>query len=212
MEKYNLKPAQNPIPASDRNDPEGAKTAIQLEWPESFSNRAKLVIRYLDDTAFLYSYKGRLVITDESCELTEFGSFDKEGPVGFLRWEGTSLDALEAWLEDVADEYDADGDIAGWEEEKLAFTIEMNKEYALRRINILRKHGALVKVGSQWQEPTDDLWDRAITECQEEGFHAVAYELKIPETDDSMLLAIYKDGHVSSGDEKTVIYCMTQFD
>lgn len=50
--KHNLIPAQYPYPAIDRNDPEKAKTAVMLEWPETFSDRAKMVIKYFDGTMF----------------------------------------------------------------------------------------------------------------------------------------------------------------
>ena len=114
--KHKMIPAVDPYPAVDRNNPEKAKGAIMLEWPDTFSDRAKRVIHYFDGTAFLYFYYGRLVVTDESMELTAYGDGSYEAPIGFPRWEGDSLNELEKWLEDVADQYDADGDILGWGE------------------------------------------------------------------------------------------------
>ena len=46
--KHEIIPTKNPNVAIDRNDPEHAKTAIELEWPETFSRRAKMVIRYFE--------------------------------------------------------------------------------------------------------------------------------------------------------------------
>ena len=56
---------------------------------------------------FLYVYKGKFVATDESLELTEYGDGSPEKPFGAPRWTGGSLDELEHWLEQIADEYDA---------------------------------------------------------------------------------------------------------
>lgn len=105
-------------PPFDGNDPDAASTAVELQIPETFSNRAKRVIRYFDATAFLYQYKGRFVLTDESLYLTSFGDGSPAAPIGFPRWTGDSLEELESWLEDLADEFDQDGEIYGWEDTK----------------------------------------------------------------------------------------------
>lgn len=105
-------------PGVDRNDPVAAATAIELRFPNTFSDRAWKVIRYFEGTMFLYAYKGQFVVTDESLELTECGDGTSEAPYGGPRWFGNSLDDLEQWLLKIADEYDADADeIPGWEVE-----------------------------------------------------------------------------------------------
>ena len=105
-------------PAIDRNDPAAAVTAIELRFPASFSDRAWRVIRYMEGAMFLYAYKGKFVATDESLELTEYGDGSPEKPFGAPRWTGGSLDELEHWLEQIADEYDAAAAIIpGWEEQ-----------------------------------------------------------------------------------------------
>ena len=40
-------------PAIDRNDPTAAVTAIELRFPDSFSDRAWRVIRYMEGAMFL---------------------------------------------------------------------------------------------------------------------------------------------------------------
>ena len=103
-------------PGVDRNDPKAAVTAIELHFPPTYSERAWKVIRYFEGTMFLYVYKGRFVVTDESLELTEVGDGTPGAPYGAPRWTGDSLDNLEQWLLTIADEYDADADnIPGWE-------------------------------------------------------------------------------------------------
>lgn len=99
----------------DRNDWLGALTAIEVPFPDSFSKRAWKVLDYLDGTAFLFFYKGKYVLTDESLYLTEHGDGTADAPYGAPRWTGDTLKALERWLEELADFYDEDGSIPGWE-------------------------------------------------------------------------------------------------
>lgn len=119
--KHRVIPFEKQInPGVDRNDPVAAKTAIELQFPRTFSARAWRVIRYMEGTIFLYSYKGKFVTTDESLELTEYGYGTKDSPYGCPRWVGDSLEDLEWWLESVADDNDAMGNIPGWEMPKKA--------------------------------------------------------------------------------------------
>jgi hypothetical protein len=50
----------------DMNDPESAATAIEYGLPESFSGKAKACWQYFSGAAYLFEYKGQLVMTDES--------------------------------------------------------------------------------------------------------------------------------------------------
>ena len=208
--KHEMKPTKNPNVAIDRNDPEHAKTAIELEWPETFSRRAKMVIRYFEGTMFPFLYNDHIVVTDESLELTAFGDGSPEAPFGFPRYEDNDLRGVELWLEDCADQFDNDGDTPGWEEAKAAFEAEERIATELAHIDKLRRHGAKVVINGEMAEVNSYLWDKAMGECLTKGFRAVAYELRIPETEDKLLLAIFKDGHVSSGSEENVLRCMDE--
>ena len=88
----------------DANDPEGAAGAIELTLPECFSEKAWALWEYLDDTAFLYEYKGRLVMTDESLELTAHGDGSRRAPLGGPRFVCESWEELEAALEAAYDD------------------------------------------------------------------------------------------------------------
>ena len=92
----------------DKNDPEAAATAIYYSVPTEFSDKAKAAMEYLDDTAWIFEYKGKLVMTDESLYLTEHGDGSRENPHGFPRAEFDSWEAMEEWLElvyrDLVDE------------------------------------------------------------------------------------------------------------
>lgn len=117
---HKVKPYENQLnPAIDRNDPEATVTAIELQFPISFSVRAWKVINHFDGSMFLYAYKGKFIVTDEGLELTEYGDGTLESPYGAPRWTGNSLDELEQWLEQIADEYDAaDFEIPCWGKEE----------------------------------------------------------------------------------------------
>ena len=95
----------------DMNDPEGAKTAVELTLPLGFSHKAWLAWEYFDGAAFLYEYKGRLVVTDESLYLTAHGDGTHEAPIGFPRWECDSWEELEKMLELAYDDLKEDGAI-----------------------------------------------------------------------------------------------------
>jgi len=103
-------------PPVDMNDRLGALTAIELHYPETFSKKAWKVIRYMEGAMYLYFYKGKYVATDESLWLTDYGEIGKSGPIGGPRWTGDSLEEFEQWLEELADYYEAEGDIPGWTE------------------------------------------------------------------------------------------------
>ena len=93
----------------DRNDPEGAKTAVELTLPTGFSKKARACWDYFDGTAFLYEYKGHLVVTDESLYLTAHGNGSPEAPFGLPRWECDTWEELEQTLEQTYDELTEDG-------------------------------------------------------------------------------------------------------
>ena len=83
----------------DRNDPKSQYSALALSFPHELSDNAWRMLNYLDDTAWLFAYKGRLVVTDESLELTDSGDGTSENPLGGPRWTGDTFEELEAWLE-----------------------------------------------------------------------------------------------------------------
>ena len=96
----------NPI---DRNDPASENTATEYALPTGFSDKAKACWDYFEGAAFLFSYKDKLVITDESLYLTEHGDGSHEAPFGAPRGEFDLWEEVEAWLEAVYDDLEADG-------------------------------------------------------------------------------------------------------
>lgn len=92
--------------AIDKQNLDGAygATAEAMDWPEDLSEKAKEALEYLDDTAYLFHYLGKYIITDESLWLTEFGIGTLDSPYGFPRAELSSIEEVGPWLESVADE------------------------------------------------------------------------------------------------------------
>ena len=95
--------------AVDRNDPDRAHEAIEFAVPEGFSDKAKALMAYLDDTGFIFAYKGQLVLTDESLELTQAGGGTHDSPIGGPRAVCNSWDELEKRLEEDYDGMKAEG-------------------------------------------------------------------------------------------------------
>ena len=93
----------------DRNDPDSVGEAVELAVPTGFSDKAKALMDYLDGTAFIFAYKGQLVLTDESLELTEAGDGTHEAPLGGPRMVCNSWEELERSLETEYDGMRTDG-------------------------------------------------------------------------------------------------------
>ena len=93
----------------DRNDPDSEGEAVEFAVPTGFSDKAKALMEYLDDTGFIFAYKGQLVLTDESLELTEAGDGSHEAPFGGPRMVCDSWEELERRLEEDYDGMKADG-------------------------------------------------------------------------------------------------------
>ena len=90
----------------DMNDHENERSAVELALPSEFSDKAKACWEYFKGTAFIFEYKERLVVTDES--LTEHGD-GRNAPYGTPRWICDSWDELEQILEETCNELAEDG-------------------------------------------------------------------------------------------------------
>lgn len=106
----------NDLQPIDMNDPASASSAIEYSLPTGFSNKAKACWQYFSGCAFLFEYKGTLVVTDESLYLTAHGDGTPEAPIGFPRWECDTWEELEQTLEDTYDELVGYGEVEAWTE------------------------------------------------------------------------------------------------
>ena len=77
------------------------QTATPFSWERvPLTAKAKKAVKYFDDSAFIFYYMGRYVVTDESLWLGEGGD-GKESPFGGQRFDSESLDEVVEWLEQV---------------------------------------------------------------------------------------------------------------
>ena len=97
---------QRPV---DRDDPEAARNAVEYELPTGFSDKAKRFWKYLEGAAFIFSYKGQLIVTDESLDLTSGGDGTHENPTRCIRGAFENWEDLERWLEACTDDAEAEG-------------------------------------------------------------------------------------------------------
>lgn len=109
----------NPVKIGDKEIP----TAIEIQFPETFSDRAWHIILEQNSIFRLYDNNGCYYVTAEDSTQGERK----------LRWQGDSLDALELWLDGLADELDKAE--PGWENAYL--TGAQPKESKRRQILVL---------------------------------------------------------------------------
>lgn len=74
----------------------------------------------------------------------------------------------------------------------------------------LGRHGAYVLTTAGKRSLSGAFYDSVIRFCQRYDINCLGYELKIPETDEPMMLAIWKDGHVDSGSAEHIRAVMEQ--
>lgn len=179
----------------DRNNPEQAATAIELSLPTGLSAKAWKCWDYFNGTAFAYEYQGKLVVTDEALELTEYGDGSHEAPFGAPRWVCDSWEELEQILEETYDDLKEDSCI-----EDSDLTPEE------RHINSLSNNGARIKAPDGTTEPVSmDFYRRAVEACIKGGCNAITYELELPGIDGEFMIAIWKSGHVDSGSAERIL-------
>ena len=87
----------------DMNDRMSEGTAVELDLPDNFSDKAKACWDYFDGAAFIFEYQNRIVVTDEGMNLTAHGDGIHE-PFGAPRWVCDSWEELQQILEEVYDE------------------------------------------------------------------------------------------------------------
>jgi hypothetical protein len=87
----------------DMNDRMSEGTAVELDLPDNFSDKAKACWNYFEGAAFIFEYDGKLTVTDEGLNLTAHGDGIHEA-FGAPRWVCDSWEELEQILEEIYDE------------------------------------------------------------------------------------------------------------
>ena len=81
---------------------------------------------------------------------------------------------------------------------------------ALDHISMLEKHGAQVFTAAGKRPVTRWFYRSILLFCEQYGINCLAYDMKIPETDEPMMLAIWRNGHVDSGSADHIHAVMDQ--
>ena len=78
-----------------------------------------------------------------------------------------------------------------------------------RHIESLRRHGAKI-LGSDGSrtELNSSFVENAISDCIRMNCLAMAFDLFLPDIDEPMMIAIWKDGHIDSGSAETIRNCL----
>ena len=87
----------------DMNDRMSERTAVELDLPDNFSDKAKACWNYFEGAAFIFEYDDKLTVTDEGLNLTAHGDGIHEA-FGAPRWVCDSWEELQQILEEVYDE------------------------------------------------------------------------------------------------------------
>ena len=68
----------------------------------------------------------------------------------------------------------------------------------------LGRHGAFVLTAAGKRALSGSFYDSVIRFCENNGINCLGYDMKIPETDQPMMIAIWRNGHVDSGSAENI--------
>lgn len=75
-------------------------------------------------------------------------------------------------------------------------------------IETLGRNGAKIRRDKVWIPVTVELYEEALESCRKNHYTAMAWEMKIPETEETLMLCIKENGHVDSGSEEHICKCL----
>ena len=74
----------------------------------------------------------------------------------------------------------------------------------------LGRHGAYVLTAAGKRSLSGSFYDSVIRFCEKYGINCLGYDMKIPETDEPLMIAIWRNGHVDSGNAESIRAIMNQ--
>lgn len=74
----------------------------------------------------------------------------------------------------------------------------------------LGRHGAYVLTAAGKRCLSGSFYDSVIRFCEKYGINCLGYDMKIPETTEPMMIAIWRNGHVDSGSAEHIREVMGQ--
>ena len=91
----------------------------------------------------------------------------------------------------------------------MATVKELNTALALEHIRVLGTHGARIQRDDGTSIPLNvEFYHDAVKSCEDSRCVAITYRLSIPEVNEPLLLAAYRDGRVYTGSEETIMRCL----
>ena len=78
------------------------------------------------------------------------------------------------------------------------------------QVEQLGQHGAYVLTAAGKRALSGAFYDSVIRFCEKYEVNCLGYEMKIPETDEPMMIAIWRNGHVDSGSAENIRAVMDQ--
>jgi hypothetical protein len=179
----------------DMNDRIGERTAAELALPDNFSDKAKACWEYYKGAAYIFEYKGRLVITDESLYLTDHGDGSHSAPFGGPRWVCDSWEDVKRNLEQNYDEV---------ADPELNSGIEPTADE--RHIMRLHANGVIIRYPNGKSEPvTMQFYYDTIRFLAEDGNAVTTYPIELPGIPGDFTLAIWRNGHADCGSTERIM-------
>lgn len=74
----------------------------------------------------------------------------------------------------------------------------------------LGRHGAYVMTSAGKRALSGAFYDSVVRLCEKYSINCLGYDMKIPETDEPMMIAIWRNGHVDSGSAEHIRAVMEQ--
>ena len=74
----------------------------------------------------------------------------------------------------------------------------------------LGRHGAYVMTSAGKRSLSGSFYDSVIRLCEKYDINCLGYDMKIPETEEPMMIAIWRNGHVDSGSAEHIRAVMDQ--
>ena len=78
-------------------------------------------------------------------------------------------------------------------------------------IDNLGRHGATVLTAGGERKLNGAFYDEIVRFCEKYRINCIGYEIRIPETDEKLMIAIWRNGHADSGSEKHIREIMNQY-
>lgn len=77
-------------------------------------------------------------------------------------------------------------------------------------IETLGRNGAIVLTAGGERKLNGAFYDEIVSFCERYRINCIGYDIRIPETDEPLMVAIWRNGHADSGSRKHIQAIMDQ--